>query len=128
NACKYSDPGEIYLRLRVNTLMRNRVQVRFEVEDGGPGLTEEERERVFERFYRSPRATNSPVRGSGLGLAVCAEIAELLGGNIGVERNARGGSTFYLEVGLVLPEGVDGHAPIPDYDKDYVGSVLVVDD
>lgn len=128
NACKYSEPGEIILRVRVETLMRNRVSARFEVDDPGPGLSEEERARVFERFYRSPRAANSPVRGSGLGLAVCAEIAELFGGTLRVERNHRGGSTFSLELGLVLPEGVDGHSPPPDFDQDYVGSVLVVDD
>ena len=128
NACKYSEGAEIGLRVRTEILMRNRIQVRFEVEDGGPGLTEEERKRVFERFYRSPRVTNSPVRGSGLGLAVCAEIAELLGAHIGVDRNNRGGSTFYLELAMVLPEGADPTAPTPDYDTDYIGSVLVADD
>jgi signal transduction histidine kinase/CheY-like chemotaxis protein len=128
NACKYSEPGRIALRARYTPGVRNRLSIRFEVEDGGPGMTAEERARVFERFYRSPRAANSPVRGSGLGLAVCAEIAELMGGEIGVEANARGGSTFYLEVALPLPEGAE-HANKPlDYETSYMGTVLVVDD
>ncbi len=128
NACKYADENDIVLRLRTEALMRNRLQIRFEVEDGGPGLTEEEHKHVFERFYRSPRATSSPVRGSGLGLAVCKEMAEFLGGSIGVERNQRGGSTFYLQLGLSLPEGSDAHLHTPDFDQDYIGSVLMVDD
>ncbi len=128
NACKYSEPGEISIRSLYEPQLSNRMKCRFEVVDKGPGLTDEERARVFERFYRSPRAAKSMESGSGLGLAVCAELAELLGGYIGVESNRYGGSTFYFEVTLPLPEGAHSDAATIDYDRDYVGTVLVVDD
>lgn len=128
NACKYANPGDIYLRARIEPRMRNRISVRLEVEDFGPGLTEDERHQVFERFYRTTRAAHSPVRGSGLGLSVAAEMARLLGAEIGVDANRWGGSTFFLVVDLSVPEGMDAEAPLPDFDHDYVGSCLVVDD
>lgn len=128
NACKYSDPGVIRLRAEHEAILRNRVRVRISVIDSGPGLSTEEQAHIFERFYRSPRAANSPVRGSGLGLSVCAELAELMGASYGVSRNESGGSTFYFEVALPLPEGMDAHAQALDFDQDYIGSVLVVDD
>jgi signal transduction histidine kinase/CheY-like chemotaxis protein len=128
NACKYANPGDIYLRAKVEPRLRNRIGVRFEVEDFGPGLTDEERIQVFERFYRTNRASNSPVRGSGLGLSVASEMARLLGGEIGVESNRWKGSTFYLQVDLMIPEGMEPQSALPDFDHDYVGSCLVVDD
>lgn len=128
NACKYGDPGRIILRSIYSPGMSNRLNLRFEVADGGPGMSEEERARVFERFYRAPKAANSPTRGSGLGLAVCAELAELMGAKIGVEANAEGGTTFSFEVALPLPEGVEQGRDVTDFDSTYMGTVLVVDD
>ena len=128
NACKYANPGEITMTVHYEILMRNRVRIRYEVADHGPGLSDEEINKVFERFYRSPRAAHSTTRGSGLGLAVCAEMADLMGGEVGVRNNQYGGSTFFLEIALPLPEGKNAHVKAINYDGDYVGSVLVADD
>ena len=127
NACKYTEPGEIHVRVRSEISSSNRLTLTVDVEDGGPGLSKEERGRVFEKFYRSPRAANSPVRGTGLGLSVCREIAELMGGEVGISPNKRGGSTFRLKVSLYLPEGGTIEAP-EDFEGAYIGSALVVDD
>jgi CheY-like chemotaxis protein len=127
NACKYTEPGDINLRVNFQIQSQNRLQITFDVEDGGPGLSAEERARVFDRFYRSPRAANSSVRGTGLGLSVCREIAELIGGTVSVEPNARGGSTFRFGLNLYLPESGKVEAPV-DFETAYVGSALVVDD
>ncbi|MFP4283234.1 MAG: ATP-binding protein, partial [Opitutales bacterium] len=128
NACKYAAPGEILLRCRHRPQGENRQWLRLAVEDSGPGLSEAERTQVFERFYRSPSASASAVRGSGLGLAVCAELAELMGGRLGVEANERGGSTFYLELALFLPEGAERATDPAEFETTYMGSALVVDD
>jgi len=61
-----------------------------EVSDSGPGLPEDELERVFQPFYRAPHARASGKRGSGLGLAVCRSIARAHGGDVQLKAGARG--------------------------------------
>lgn len=61
-----------------------------EVSDSGPGLPDEELERVFQPFYRAPAARASGKQGSGLGLAVCRSIARAHGGEVQLKRGQRG--------------------------------------
>jgi signal transduction histidine kinase len=77
--------------------------VAIEVVDEGPGIAEEERERVFERFYRSDQARTSNGGGSGLGLAIARWIVELHGGRIEVGENRPRG----CRMSVSLPSGVD---------------------
>src|SRR5262249_47039344 len=74
------------------------------IEDEGPGLTAEQRERVFERFVRFP-APGAEERGSGLGLAICRSIVQLHGGRIFA---AEGGSGHGLQVVFEIPAGATG--------------------
>lgn len=76
-----------------------------EVQDHGPGLTPEQAQRVFERFYRGDssrtRATGVPgLSGSGLGLSIVSAVAEAHGGRAGVRSTAGEGATFLLELPL----------------------------
>jgi two-component system sensor histidine kinase MprB len=64
------------------------------IRDRGPGIGEEEAERLFDRFYRSARARGRP--GSGLGLAIVRQVAETHGGTASVERAKGGGALFRL--------------------------------
>ncbi len=72
-------------------------RVRVLVSDDGPGVPEEERERIFEPFARLPDARGAR-RGSGLGLPIARRIAELHGGTLTVERAATGGARFVLAI------------------------------
>lgn len=72
--------------------------VRVVVRDTGPGLTEEEQERVFERFWRGSAAGARP--GTGLGLAIARGIVESHGGRIGVESEPGAGSAFHFTLPL----------------------------
>jgi signal transduction histidine kinase len=63
------------------------------VEDEGLGLSQEEQEHIFERFYRAPEI-EKVVKGTGLGLYVCRAIIEAHGGGIGVESEPGKGATF----------------------------------
>jgi signal transduction histidine kinase len=70
----------------------------IEVEDGGPGISDADRERIFQRFFRGHSAAGT--QGLGLGLALVAEIARWHGGAVSVDRASSGGSIFRLSLPL----------------------------
>jgi len=82
NAIRYASPGEIVVRTR-----RDSDAAIVEVQDSGPGIPADERERVFDRFYRREGAE---VGGSGLGLAIVRRIAERHGGSVELLDSPRG--------------------------------------
>jgi signal transduction histidine kinase len=95
NAFKYASPRSPV------TLSTRRVDDALEitVSDQGPGIPEQERERIFEAYERLERGDDPHVRqSSGLGLAFCRAAARALGGQVWVEGNADGGSTFGVRV------------------------------
>ncbi len=101
NAIKYAPQDVIRIVLEMS-LMRN-VQktepemVQISVQDNGIGLTQENKDRIFERFYRVDNGSARRTEGTGLGLAICRGIVEAHGGQIWVESEGRGkGSTFYF--------------------------------
>lgn len=89
------DGGEIHVALMEATDHR----LVWRIEDSGPGIPEEDRERVFDRFFRGRHSTH---RGSGLGLAIVREIVLLHGGSIRVERSERLGGAAIV---IALPAG-----------------------
>jgi two-component system, OmpR family, sensor kinase len=72
--------------------------IRFAVSDNGPGIEQEQRERIFERFHRTDRARNRAGGGAGLGLAIVQAIANAHGGRVRVETAVGGGAQFELEL------------------------------
>ena len=66
-------------------------RARIAVSDSGPGIPEEDRERVFERFWRGDHARATAPQGAGLGLAICREVAAGLDGSIELGRSTSGG-------------------------------------
>jgi two-component system phosphate regulon sensor histidine kinase PhoR len=72
--------------------------VRIEVADAGPGVPAADRERVFEKFYRSGPQTTRAAGGTGLGLYISRELIERMGGRLRVDSEARGGATFVVEL------------------------------
>src|SRR5579885_343781 len=75
------------------------------VRDWGVGIAKSDQHKIFERFTRLERDLNSPVRGNGLGLAICKELVEAMGGTIWVESDGRRGegSTFFVRLPLAEP-------------------------
>jgi signal transduction histidine kinase len=96
NALKYT-PAPSPVTVRV---MRDHMDAVVEVEDHGPGIATEDRERIFQRFVRG--ATAAGTNGLGLGLSLVAEIAKWHGGTTGVEAVANGGSRFRVTIPLVI--------------------------
>jgi len=66
------------------------------VADSGPGVPDEHKEKIFEKFHQVKQGTKVPGQGAGLGLAISKTIAEAHRGAIWVEDNPGGGSVFYL--------------------------------
>jgi signal transduction histidine kinase len=106
NAVKFTPTGG-----RVDVSVRTDGAVAaVEVADSGPGISPEEQERLFERFYRTENATRDAVPGSGLGLAIAKALAEAHGGLLRVESELGRGSVFRIE----LPLRRDARAQIHD--------------
>jgi PAS domain S-box-containing protein len=104
NAHKYTqEGGEISVRVRHEADI-----VRFEVIDNGAGLSAEEQQRLFTRFYRVRNQSTQKAGGTGLGLAISKSLIEAHGGTIGVESEPGKGSTFWF----TLP-AVEGARLIP---------------
>jgi len=83
NAVKYGDRAKV-------RLFTDQQEAVAEITDNGPGLPEEELERVFQPFYRAPAAKASAKHGTGLGLAVCRSIARAHGGDVRLQRSDHG--------------------------------------
>jgi signal transduction histidine kinase len=92
-----SGPVEIWLRQEPTGV------VEIGVDDAGPGVPLELRERIFERFSRGDEARQRP--GSGLGLAIAAEHARKLGGSVRVSDSPLGGASFILAIPIDGPQG-----------------------
>ncbi|MBN2823182.1 MAG: HAMP domain-containing histidine kinase [Coriobacteriia bacterium] len=74
------------------------------VDDTGPGVPAEQRERVFQRFVRLDASRSAETGGSGLGLSICARLASLMAGTIGVEDSPLGGARFVVSLPSMIPE------------------------
>ncbi|MBK8100481.1 MAG: PAS domain-containing protein [Planctomycetes bacterium] len=96
NAIKYTPEGGA---VTVRVLARD-AAVRLEVTDTGIGLSDEDKERVFERFYRVDKARSRELGGTGLGLAIAKNVVRALHGEIGVDSVLGGGSTFWVTLPL----------------------------
>jgi signal transduction histidine kinase/CHASE2 domain-containing sensor protein len=104
NAIKYSPAQtEVFVELRADIHIEGG-GLRIEVTDRGPGIPAEARDRVFEKFYRVPRLADADVPGTGLGLALVREVAELHGGRVTVESEQGVGSTFTLRLPFTAAE------------------------
>ncbi len=130
NAIKYTPMGTVTLRLRGAG-----TDLHFEVVDTGPGIPAEMRHRLFQEFDRLDGDTTRSSESAGLGLALSASFAVLLGGRLVHEDNPGGGSVFRLElplaVGTAEPAADRGAAPqsvAPAPAPARVLRVLVVDD
>jgi two-component system sensor histidine kinase/response regulator len=100
NAVKFTEQGEIVIRVRLEAESGDDLQVRFEVRDTGIGLTPEQQGLLFQSFQQADASTSRKYGGTGLGLAICKRLAELMGGAVGVESAVGRGSTFWFTVPL----------------------------
>ncbi len=100
NAVKFTKRGEVVLEVSATPAQDGGYSVRFEVRDTGVGISPENCARIFYPFSQADGSITRQFGGTGLGLAICKRLAELMGGEIGVESRPGAGSTFWLEIPL----------------------------
>jgi PAS domain S-box-containing protein len=105
NAVKFTEKGGITLRARVQSAEQDSVVVRFEVQDTGIGITDEQKSRLFRAFEQADTSITRSYGGTGLGLAITRHLSRLMGGEAGVESVHGQGSTFWFTVRLKRATG-----------------------
>jgi CheY-like chemotaxis protein/anti-sigma regulatory factor (Ser/Thr protein kinase) len=103
NAIKYTDHGRIGLRAQAESDGR----VRFEVSDTGPGIAEEEQEKIFTAFYQTDLGL-AKGEGTGLGLTIAREFVRLMGGKLSVASEPGKGSSFAFAIPLPASDAIPG--------------------
>jgi signal transduction histidine kinase/CheY-like chemotaxis protein len=126
NALKFTDQGDI--TLVVKRLEADRY--RFEVRDTGRGIGPDDQSRLFTAYAQAGTDAHTRARGSGMGLAICRELARLMGGEVGVDSALNQGSCFWLAVRLAETPATPGPAepPGPATDALCGRRILVADD
>jgi signal transduction histidine kinase len=99
NAVKYTDAGTVTLCC----VVRAPRLVAFSVDDTGPGISPEDRDRIFGDFTRVLAKPGAPVQGTGLGLAIARSLAGALGGMLTLDTTLGTGSTFTVTLPATMP-------------------------
>jgi signal transduction histidine kinase/CheY-like chemotaxis protein/HPt (histidine-containing phosphotransfer) domain-containing protein len=124
NAVKFSKEGTVGLEVRKGEGLE------FVVTDCGPGISDEEKKHIFERFYHGQSADGSVLGGAGLGLAICREIAVAMGGSIMVEDHRPAGTTFRVRLPLaeVASPAASSSTPSPRLEARQNALILFAED
>lgn len=103
NALKFTAAGSIKLSVSQQRLADNRIRTRFFVRDTGAGIEDKVISTLFQKFAQADSSITRKHGGTGLGLAISKQLAEAMGGEIGVDSDIGQGSTFWFSI--VSPEG-----------------------
>ena len=132
NAIKFSDHGNVVVRVGMAEEGGHQAMLRFEVQDSGIGMSQEEVAQLFRSFHQADTSTTRKYGGSGLGLVISKQLAELMGGTVGVHSQPGLGSTFWFTARLDryagAPEDSAGDNEPPLLDVIRGASILLVED
>ena len=104
NAVKFTEEGEVRLQVMRTGGGSGRIPLRFSVRDTGIGIADANKQRIFNAFEQVDNGAGRRFGGTGLGTTIAKTLAELLGGQIGLEDNPGGGSHFWVDVSFKLAQ------------------------
>ncbi|MBV8903457.1 MAG: hypothetical protein JOZ22_07455, partial [Acidobacteriia bacterium] len=96
NAVKFTEQGEVVLRVDTKTAGDEEVELKFSVADTGVGIPPDKQQSIFQAFAQADTSVTRRFGGTGLGLTICARIVNLMGGRIWISSEPERGSTFYF--------------------------------
>jgi signal transduction histidine kinase/DNA-binding response OmpR family regulator/HPt (histidine-containing phosphotransfer) domain-containing protein len=114
NAVKFTDQGEVHIRVALVERAGDEVLLRFTVRDTGPGMTAEQCAKLFQPFTQADMSTTRKHGGTGLGLTISRTLVELMGGEMGLESEPGVGTTFFFTVRLRVGDAADRRTMIPE--------------
>ena len=125
NAVKFTEKGQVVLRVRAESVQAETVTLAITLEDTGIGIAEEKLALIFESFRQSDDSTTRQYGGTGLGLPIASQLVELMGGRIQVESKLGQGSRFQFSITIRRQDVTDSlEAPSEWQDA----PVLIIDD
>jgi PAS domain S-box-containing protein len=128
NAVKFTDAGEVVLRVRREETTAAGVVLRFAIADTGIGIPADKIDSLFTPFSQVDSSSTRRFGGTGLGLAISRQLVERMGGAIGVESAPGAGSVFWFTAAFDLPQQAGSEVPTPPVPGDLAGlQVLVAD-
>ena len=98
NAIKFTDAGDIWVRVKMLSQNGNKVLLKFEIEDNGEGISKEKQKAIFENFTQGSLQINRKFGGTGLGLSIVKNLLNLMNSEIYLESELGEGAIFYFEL------------------------------
>jgi PAS domain S-box-containing protein len=124
NASKFTDQGEIELRVIPLSQEEGIATIRFAVRDTGIGIHPEKQAKIFEAFSQEDNSTTKKYGGTGLGLTISNKLLALMGSHLQLDSTPGEGSTFYFDISFASKQG----DPIEWQNIEKIKKALVVDD
>jgi len=106
NAVKFTEKGEIVVKVAAKLIENNIYEFTFSVTDTGIGIKEEAKNRIFQPFSQADNSVTRKYGGSGLGLVICKRLVEQMGGNIDFKSIENSGTTFFFTIKTVASSGL----------------------
>ena len=104
NACKFTAVGKISVEVVKTAQVNNRIELFFLVIDSGIGIDKADMDKLFKSFSQVDASISRRYGGTGLGLNICKQLVELMGGSISVDSEKNGGSVFSFSIWIEIPE------------------------
>lgn len=104
NAIKFTEEGEILIKVKKVNVSKKRARLRFCISDTGIGIKKENIDKLFKSFSQIDGSFTRRFGGTGLGLVVCRQLVEMMGGKIWVESQVDKGSNFFFELDSIIGE------------------------
>lgn len=128
NAIKFTESGEVALRVSIASLQSDRVSLHFSVRDTGIGIPEKTQRKIFEAFTQADTGTTRKYGGTGLGLTISSHLVSQMGGTLEVRSKEGHGSEFFFTITLELQVDSASRTSVETPEALHGTQILLVDD